>query len=174
MDFDAPFTSVTWTNNGVMRNVEPEMDSTLLSTPLEAVAASAQSSLRRRAFVAPIHQTSTEILVEILHLASHPHGDFHSFNYVHRLHALAQVCSAWPPSSGPLRAYGLSCNLMTPAQPSGPRHSTEPKLPDSACDSIRQTRRGRIRGPPSRSGLPSFNTVRDGGRWPSSRTGVTV
>ncbi|KAG8982563.1 hypothetical protein FRB93_007995 [Tulasnella sp. JGI-2019a] len=36
-----------------------------------------------------------ETLVQIIHIASHPRGNRRSHDYIKRLHAFAQVCSAW-------------------------------------------------------------------------------
>ncbi|KAG8998354.1 hypothetical protein FRB94_006927 [Tulasnella sp. JGI-2019a] len=64
---------------------------------LAATASARVSALRRTraSLSSPIYHLSTELLNKVLHYASHPGGDFGTYDYVARLHTLAQVCSKW-------------------------------------------------------------------------------
>ncbi|KAG8882141.1 hypothetical protein FRB97_008629 [Tulasnella sp. 331] len=74
------------TSDRLLENIELDTED---DSPLPPSDARQQTSLHL------IHQTPIELLVRIFHEASHPDGDFKSFDYVERLHVLAQVCSAW-------------------------------------------------------------------------------
>ncbi|KAG8998353.1 hypothetical protein FRB94_006926 [Tulasnella sp. JGI-2019a] len=82
----------------VVKDIDLEVDAILVAGQMLAATASARvMALRRtRAYLSsPIHHLSTELLTKVLHYASHPDGDFGTYDYVARLHALAQVCLKW-------------------------------------------------------------------------------
>lgn len=89
--------SATATNAQQLDLIDSELESLQsIRQVLTGVLTARETRLRRRRVsLAPIHRLPHEVLVKIIHFASHPDGDWTTSNYVLLLHDLAQVCSIW-------------------------------------------------------------------------------